>query len=93
MNLTNLEKKFLTIMGDGAAAEIGSHKEGDLLEDNMSWTFLEDFETDPKIARGVIASLVKKGLAGVEPNSHDTKVLYFLGDDGITEYCKLKGAA
>tara|TARA_R110000822_G_scaffold67062_2_gene163591 strand:+ start:52 stop:333 length:282 start_codon:yes stop_codon:yes gene_type:complete len=93
MNLTTLEKKFLTIMGDGAAEEIGSYKEADLLEDNMSWTFLEDFETDPKIARGVIASLVKKDLAGVDDACHDTKILYFLGEDGIKEYCKLKGAA
>ena len=72
-------------MGDGAAEEIGSYKEADLLEDNMSWTYLEDFKTDPKIARGVIASLVNA--------SHDTKILYFLGEDGIKEYCKLKGAA
>jgi len=32
-------------------------------------------------------------LAGVDDASHDTKILYFLGEDGIKEYCKLKGAA
>ena len=74
-NLTELETKVLTTLADSMYAELGYSDYG--------FTELsEELEISKKILRGVVASLVKKGLASVETNNGFEKVdvIYLEGD-------------
>lgn len=76
MNITILESRVIRFMGNHAVDTINSDKLEDLISDNMSGIFFRGFKkliSDQKRTKGVLASLVKKGLV-------------FRDDDGFEPY-------
>lgn len=70
-NLTELETKVLTALADAMYNELG-------FSDYGFAELSDELELSKKVLRGVVASLVKKGLASVE--TEDTDIIYLEGD-------------
>lgn len=92
-NLTEMETACILVMGKEGELCVGASCAADMIDDNMSLAAIEDFPFDSKIARGVLSSLIKKGLAVHEPRMPDDTDLFFLSDDGIVAYWNERAGA
>ena len=92
-HLTEMEKTCIAIMGKEGEQCVGATCADDMLCDNMSFAELSDFPFDSKVVRGVISSLIKKGLAVYEPRMPLDTDLYFLSYRGIELYWQAKAGA
>lgn len=92
-NLTEMETACILVMGEEGKLCISATCAEDMMDDNMSYADINDFPFDSKIARGVLSSLIKKGLAVHEPRMPDDTDLFFLSDDGIVAYWNERAGA
>ncbi len=91
MNVTILESRIIRYMGNHAVEVISSDKLEDLIADNMSGYFFRGFKkliSDPKRTKGVLASLIKKGLVFRDDDGFEP--YFVLTDDGLKTFCYLQ---
>jgi len=90
MNITILESRVIRFMGNNAVDTINSDKLEDLISDNMSGIFFRGFKkliSDQKRTKGVLASLVKKGLVFRDDDGFEP--YFILTDFGLKTFCYL----
>ncbi len=93
--LTEMEKACLLVMGKEGEEVTGATTAEDMKGDNMTCVTLEEFPYDSKTVRGVLSSLIKKGLADLErrdtgwPSDPDPD-LFSLTREGIDTYFENK---
>ena len=89
--LTEMEKACILLMGKEGELTTEAKTPEDMKCDNMTYATLEEFPYDSKIVRGVLSSLIKKGLVDLWrrdtglPWDHDPD-LYSLTDEGGDTY-------
>lgn len=85
MNITELEKKMLLAIPESDFAP-GYFDEAPAVDDMNTWTF--DVVTNNQ-DKGVVSSLVKKGLVIVQDSGSDESVIFFT-DKGFDAWKELK---
>lgn len=86
LQLTELEAACLNTMAREGRDCTGATNADEMIEDNMTIASLEDFGIDPKVVRGVLTSLIKKGLCAYDRGDFDKPPVWYLTEDGINTY-------
>jgi len=91
IKLTDMEKACVLVMGSAGVGEMDDRTAEEIIDDNMCMADLSDFPFDASVVRGVISSLIKKGLAVYFPRDDETD-LYWLTDNGVRAFFEMKNA-